>query len=65
MVQPSLGILTVWLGVLVAISARALKNHTRVQGDTWMRAPSGSDHDLCATYARMRTLSHHRRRAVT
>jgi len=36
MVQPSLGILTVWLGVLVAIVARAVKNHTRVQGDTWM-----------------------------
>jgi Na+-driven multidrug efflux pump len=38
MVQPSLGIVTVWLGVLVAISARALKNHTRVQGDMWMRS---------------------------
>ena len=38
MVQPSLGILTVWLGVLVAIAARAVKNHTRVQGDTWMQS---------------------------
>ena len=41
MVQPSLGILTVWLGVLVAIVARAVKNHTRVQGDTWMRSAEG------------------------
>ena len=38
MVRPSLGILTVWLGMLVCISARAMKNHTRVQGDTWMRS---------------------------
>ena len=38
MVQPSLGILTVWFGVLVAIVARAIKNHTRVQGDAWMRS---------------------------
>jgi putative MATE family efflux protein len=36
MARPSLGIVTVWLGVLVAITARALKNHTRVRGDRWM-----------------------------
>ena len=36
MVRPSLGIVTVWLGVLVCHLARALKNHTRVQGDAWM-----------------------------
>jgi Na+-driven multidrug efflux pump len=38
MLRPSLGIVTVWLGVLLFIAARALKNHTRVQGDTWMRS---------------------------
>jgi putative MATE family efflux protein len=36
MVRPSLGIVTVWLGLLVWISVRALKNHTRVRGDRWM-----------------------------
>ena len=36
MARPSLGILTVWLGTFVAITARALKNHTRVQGDQWL-----------------------------
>jgi putative MATE family efflux protein len=34
--RPSLGIVTVWLGLLVWISVRAVKNHTRVQGDRWM-----------------------------
>jgi putative MATE family efflux protein len=38
MLRPSLGIVTVWLGVLLFIAARALRNHTRVQGDTWMRS---------------------------
>jgi Na+-driven multidrug efflux pump len=38
MVRPSLGILTVWLGMLVCISARTVKNHTRVQGDEWVRS---------------------------
>lgn len=36
MARPSLGIGTVWLGLLVWVCARALKNHTRVQGDRWM-----------------------------
>ena len=36
MVHPSLGLLTVWLGVLLAITVRAVKNHTRVRGETWM-----------------------------
>jgi putative MATE family efflux protein len=34
--RPSLGIVTVWLGLLLWISVRALKNHTRVRGDRWM-----------------------------
>jgi putative MATE family efflux protein len=34
--RPSLGIVTVWLGLLVWISVRAVKNHARVQGDRWM-----------------------------
>ena len=34
--RPSLGIVTVWLGMLLWVSARALKNHLRVQGDRWM-----------------------------
>jgi putative MATE family efflux protein len=37
-VWPSLGIVTVWLGQLLWVSARAVKNHTRVQGDAWMRS---------------------------
>lgn len=39
--RPSLGLLTVWLGLLLWISVRALKNHTRVQGDLWMRSADG------------------------
>jgi putative MATE family efflux protein len=35
-VRPSLGIVTVWLGLLVWISVRAVKNHARVQGDRWL-----------------------------
>ena len=34
--RPSLGIVTVWIGLLLWISVRALKNHARVQGDRWM-----------------------------
>jgi putative MATE family efflux protein len=34
--HPSLGIATVWIGLLVWICVRAVKNHTRVQGDRWM-----------------------------
>jgi len=36
MVRPSLGLVTVWVGLLLWISVRALKNHTRVQGDRWL-----------------------------
>ncbi len=36
MVRPSLGLLTVWLGMLLWISVRALRNHRRVQGDAWL-----------------------------
>lgn len=35
-VRPSLGLLTVWLGMLLWVCVRALKNHTRVQGDRWL-----------------------------
>jgi Na+-driven multidrug efflux pump len=34
--RPSLGIVTVWLGLVVWICVRALKNHTRVRGDLWL-----------------------------
>ena len=34
--RPSLGIVTVWLGMLLWICVRAVKNHTRVQGDRWL-----------------------------
>jgi putative MATE family efflux protein len=36
MLRPSLGLGTVWLGLFLWISARAFKNHRRVQGDQWM-----------------------------
>ncbi|MDP1818272.1 MAG: MATE family efflux transporter [Acidimicrobiales bacterium] len=36
MVWPSLGIATVWLAMLVWITARAVKNHTRTLGDRWL-----------------------------
>jgi putative MATE family efflux protein len=36
MARPSLGILTVWLALLLWVSVRALKNHTRVQGEAWL-----------------------------
>ena len=35
-VRPSLGLATVWLGLLVWICVRAAKNHLRVQGDAWL-----------------------------
>jgi putative MATE family efflux protein len=38
LVHPSLGIVTVWLGMLLWICVRALKNHTRVQGDRWLES---------------------------
>lgn len=36
MVRPSLGLGGVWLGLLLWVSVRALRNHRRVQGDEWM-----------------------------
>ena len=33
---PSLGLVTVWLGLLLWVCVRALKNHLRVQGEAWM-----------------------------
>lgn len=36
MLHPSLGIATVWLGMLLWVCARAFKNHTRVQGTRWL-----------------------------
>lgn len=36
MVRPSLGLGVVWLGMLLWVSVRALRNHRRVQGDAWM-----------------------------
>jgi len=36
MARPSLGIVTVWLGLLLWVCVRALKNHLRVQGDRWL-----------------------------
>jgi putative MATE family efflux protein len=38
LLRPSLGLVTVWIGLLVWICVRALKNHTRVQGDQWLRS---------------------------
>lgn len=35
-VRPSLGLVAVWLGMLVWICVRALKNHARVQGEAWL-----------------------------
>ena len=35
-VRPSLGIVTVWSGMLLWVSIRAVKNHRRVQGDRWL-----------------------------
>jgi putative MATE family efflux protein len=36
LVWPRLGIVGVWTGMLLWVSVRALKNHHRVQGETWM-----------------------------
>ncbi|MGQ0431485.1 MAG: MATE family efflux transporter [Microthrixaceae bacterium] len=36
MARPSLGILTVWVGMLLWVCVRALKNHLRVRGDRWL-----------------------------
>jgi putative MATE family efflux protein len=36
MLRPSLGLVTVWSGMLLWVSVRALKNHVRVQGDAWL-----------------------------
>ncbi|HJR25640.1 MAG TPA: MATE family efflux transporter [Acidimicrobiales bacterium] len=36
MVWPGLGLAGVWMGMLVWVSVRALKNHLRVRGDAWM-----------------------------
>ncbi len=41
MVRPSLGLLTVWLGMLLWISVRALRNHRRVQGEAWLASAEG------------------------
>jgi len=35
-IWPSLGIVTVWLGLLLWISVGAAKNHARVQGEAWL-----------------------------
>ena len=37
-VRPSLGLLTVWVGMFVWVGVRALRNHRRVRGETWMRS---------------------------
>ena len=36
MLRPSLGLVTVWVGMLLWVCVRALKNHLRVQGDGWL-----------------------------
>jgi len=36
MARPSLGLLVVWLGMLVWVAVRAVKNHLRVRGEAWM-----------------------------
>jgi putative MATE family efflux protein len=41
MARPSLGLVTVWSGQLLWITARAAKNHARVRGDAWMRSADG------------------------
>ncbi len=38
LLRPSLGLVTVWLGLLLWISVRALRNHRRVQGEVWLRS---------------------------
>ncbi len=36
--RPSLGLVTVWLGLLLWVLARAGRNHARIRGDAWMRS---------------------------
>ena len=36
--RPSLGLVTVWLGMFVWICVRAAKNHARVRGDRWLES---------------------------
>jgi putative MATE family efflux protein len=36
LIRPSLGLPTVWLGMLVWVCARAAKNHARVSGSRWL-----------------------------
>jgi putative MATE family efflux protein len=36
MARPSLGLVTVWLGMLLWICVRALRNHKRVRGEAWL-----------------------------
>jgi Na+-driven multidrug efflux pump len=36
MVWPSLGIVTVWIGMAAWVVVRAVKNHLRVRGDRWL-----------------------------
>ncbi len=36
MVRPSLGLATVWTGLVVWMCVRGLRNHRRVRGDAWM-----------------------------
>jgi putative MATE family efflux protein len=38
MARPSLGLVTVWLGMLLWVCVRAVKNHLRVQGESWHRS---------------------------
>jgi putative MATE family efflux protein len=41
MVWPDLGLVGVWTGMLLWVSVRALKNHTRVRGDAWLESAGG------------------------
>lgn len=38
---PSLGIGGVWVGMVVWVTVRAVKNHLRVRGDAWMESAAG------------------------
>jgi putative MATE family efflux protein len=40
-VEPDLGIGGVWIGMLLWLVVRAVKNHTRVRGDAWMESAAG------------------------
>jgi Na+-driven multidrug efflux pump len=37
-VEPDLGIGGVWIGMLLWLVVRAVKNHTRVRGDAWLES---------------------------